>query len=102
MLGLEIMNKILGIIVLGLLLSGCAPNKPGEVTGRLGKYQYSPVQNMVDDNYWIQGWDSDDAFTGARVHCNKVGGNFLIVKLIPHKNGDHYKRRATLTFKCKS
>ena len=96
------MKQLLGTIVLSLLLSGCLePMKSGQSTRSiLYKYQYTPVKNMVDGNYWIQGWDKDDAFTGARNHCIDEGEKFSIVKLITHKHGYHYNRRATLIFKC--
>ena len=90
------MKKFLGILVSGLLL-GCAV-EPGESTGGLRMYQYTPVEKRVGDSYWIQGWDSEDAITGAKAHCSKVGGSFAMVKLRPNTD----TKRATLTFKCES
>ena len=91
------MKKLLGIVVLGLLIGGCAT--PGENTsGRLEGYQYTPVQNMGNGVYWIQGYDTEDALTGGKAHCSKVGGSFLMVEMMPHTQTE----RATLTFKCQS
>ena len=89
------MKNFFAILVLSLLL-GCFP--PGETTGGLQKYQYSAVESMVDDKYWIKGWDSEDAMTGAKAHCSKVGGSFQIVKMKPGTD----TKRATLTFKCQT
>ena len=70
---------------------------PGTSTsGRLGAYQYTPVQDMGNNTFWIQGYDSEDAITGAKSHCSKVNGKFMMVEMIPHTQ----KERATLTFKC--
>ena len=89
------MKNFFAILVLSLLL-GCFP--PVETTGVLQKYQYSAVESKVDDKYWIKGWDSEDAMTGAKAHCSKVGGSFQIVKMKPGTD----TKRATLTFKCQS
>ena len=89
------MKNFFAILVLCLLL-GCFP--PGETTGGLQKYQYSAVESMVDDKYWIKGWDSEDAITGAKAHCAKVGGSFLMVEMI----GSTSRKSAKLIFKCQS
>ena len=78
-------------------VAGCAT--PGENTsGRLQGYQYTPVQEMGNNVFWIQGYDTEDALTGGKAHCSKVGGSFLMIEMIPHTQGE----RATLTFKCKA
>ncbi len=83
------MKKLLGIVVLGLILNGCGPS-----------VLYSPVRNMTNDSYWIEGLYTKDAFEGAEIHCSKVGGKFSIVKLIPHADGSYFNRDAELIFKC--
>ena len=51
---------------------------------------------MVDDKYWIKGWDSEAAITGAKAHCAKVGGNFLMLEM----KGSTTRKSAKLIFKC--
>jgi hypothetical protein len=87
------MKKFFCLFALSVL-SGCL--EPGESTGRLGSYQYTPVQNMGNGLLWLQGYDSEDAITGARAHCSTIGGSFKMVEMVPHTQKD----RATLTFRC--
>jgi hypothetical protein len=85
---------VVGIVVFGLL-AGC--DAPGEnSSGRLAAYQYTKVQDVGNNLYWIQGYDSEDALEGARASCSKIGGNFKMDKMTPHTKED----RATVTFKC--
>ena len=82
-------------MLLVLILSSCAPT-PGEKPGRLGAYQYSPVQSMGQGTFFLQGYDTEDALTGANLHCSKMGGQFNLIQMIPHTQ----RERASVTFKC--
>lgn len=85
------------LFMLSLVCSVAGCEAPGENTsGRLSGYQYTPVQDMGNNTFWIQGYDTEDAITGANAHCAKLRGRFRLVEMIPHTQ----RERATLTFSC--
>ena len=54
------------------------------------------MQDVGNNVFWLQGYDSEDALTGARAHCSKLGGTFKMKEMVPHTRKD----RATVTFEC--
>ena len=81
------------VIVVAFFITGCAGES---TTGALYYNQYTPVQDMGNNQYMIQGHDTEAAITGARAHCSKANGSFALVEMQPHTQTE----RATLLFKC--
>jgi len=88
------MRKYFILLLASGFITGCSG--AGETTTRLSAYQYTPVQDVGNNVFWLQGYDSEDALTGARAHCSKLGGTFKMKEMVPHTRKD----RATVTFEC--
>jgi len=83
------MKQILGLIIIGITLNGCA----GEVgsggafgLGGLAHGQWKPAL-QVGDNYWmVEGRPIQAALMGAGQHCANLGQNMKLDK----QEGDFY------------
>ena len=77
-------------------LLGCAT--PGETTGNMLRGgQWSPTRNVGQDKFLVEGYDTEDAITGATAYCVKRSKRFDAISIVPHSRND----RATITFTCR-
>ena len=70
------MKKLLGILVLGFMLNGCAGESgPGGLGGLGGlmKGQWKPAISVGDNLWMVEGFMLQDAIQGANAHCAKSG-----------------------------
>ena len=77
-------NVCSGLVITCFAVAGCMQTAGEDTSGRLGAYQYTPVQDMGNNTFWIQGYDTEDAITGANAHCAKLSGKFRLVEMVPH------------------
>lgn len=85
------------LIVVAFFMSSCVGGRNGETAGSLLPYQYTPVTSIGSDRFLIQGYDTEDALTGARTYCVKQGNKFNAESIVPHTQ----RERATVTFTCR-
>jgi|TARA_B110000259_G_scaffold57410_1_gene67854 hypothetical protein len=75
------MKKILGIIVLGLLLSGCAAGNTGTTSGTTFEGQWTEAQEVGPNKYLITGWASQEAMDGAKEFCSRTSKKYNLIEL---------------------
>lgn len=83
------------IILTAVFLASCAT---GETTSRsLYSGQWTPVRNIGQGKYLIEGYSTSDAINGGAVHCLKFAKEFVASEITPSTRNE----RATVTFICK-
>lgn len=88
------LKNIIAVAFVTTLVTGCLT--PGETTGRLSAGQWSPVRNIGQSAYLIEGYDTEDAIEGGTTYCNNLNKKFEAVSIVPHTQ----RSRATISFKC--
>ena len=76
-----------------LALTGCLA---GETTGKLAGGQWTAPMSLGGGKYLIQGYDTEDAITGANSYCSRQGKSISTDSIVPHTRSE----RASVTFSC--
>ena len=89
------MKKLLGIIVLGLLLSGCASEVPPDRILLPGQHT---IPQEAGANKWLtEGFATNDVMKGAEAFCLKSNQSLEVLNLMPNTQTS----KASLIFSCK-
>ena len=75
------MKKLLGILVLGLLLSGCVVGNTGSTSGAVFEGQWGEAQEVGPNKYLIIGWASQEAMDGAKEFCARTSKKYDLIEL---------------------
>jgi|TARA_B110000483_G_scaffold2392_1_gene2782 PBP1b-binding outer membrane lipoprotein LpoB len=90
----KMMKKILGIIFLGLLLSGCASEVPPDKILLPG--QHTTPQPAGTNKWLTEGFATNDVMKGAETFCLKSNKSLEVLDLKPNSETS----KATLIFSC--
>ena len=88
------MKKLLEIVVLGLLLSGCASEVPPDRILLPG--QHTTPQPAGTNKWLTEGFATNDVMKGAETFCLKSNKSLEVLDLKPNSETS----KATLIFSC--
>lgn len=80
--------------IAALALSGCTVTGP---TSAAFPNQWSPPQDIGQDRFIVEGYDTSAAIAGGKDHCAKMSKRFEAEEIVPHTR----TVRATITFRCR-
>ena len=90
------MKKVLGILVLGLLLSGCAGEVGDKPFFGIQPGQWTTPREAGENKWMTSAWSAGDAITGGTKFCEQRNKKLETIDLKPH-DGD---AAAVLIFSC--